>query len=196
MNPSSISIQLHLKSTWSLRHGHYAEAELPFDPTNLEAVFSFNGQTIQGIKLWGAVEGTKPGHKVYRWGIRTRFAFSHLFTWNKQELWNLELTPANDSSSTTWKGNSMAKVEASPEEIESFASTLDRFGKTLHSEIRQLNAAQKRLGETWRDQENARYAQEFEQALRILDRFIQESAQQVPQLKRKAQRLRDYLQQR
>lgn len=90
----------------------------------------------------------------------------------------------------------MAKVEASPEEIESFASTLDRFGKTLHSEIRQLSAAQKRLGETWRDQENARYAQEFEQALRILDRFIHESAQQVPQLKRKAQRLRDYLQQR
>lgn len=189
-------MQLHLKSTWGFRHAHFAEAELPFDPSKLEAAFTFDGQPVEGIKLWGSVAGIEPEQRVYRWGIRTRFVWTHFFSWNKDELWNLKLTsPAGDVGSVM-KGSAMAGVEANPEEIEAFAATLSRFSKTLHDQIKQLNAAQKRLGETWRDQENARYAGEFEQTMRTLERFIQASEQQVPQLKRKAQRLRDYLQQR
>ena len=53
-----------------------------------------------------------------------------------------------------------------------------------------------RLGDTWRDQEHQKFAQEFEQTMRVIHRFIQVSDQHIPFLLRKAQRVRDYLQQR
>jgi hypothetical protein len=52
------------------------------------------------------------------------------------------------------------------------------------------------VGETWRDQEHQRYAQEFEQTMRILQQFSRSSEQQIPFLLRKAQKLREYLNQR
>jgi hypothetical protein len=52
------------------------------------------------------------------------------------------------------------------------------------------------LGDTWRDQEHIKFAQEFEQTMRVLQQFRRSSEQQIPFLLRKAQRLRDYLNQR
>lgn len=90
----------------------------------------------------------------------------------------------------------MSQAIGNPEEIEHFAKVLKHFSDSLRGGMAQLRGAQARLGETWRDQENARYAQEFEQALRVLERFLQASDQQLPHLLKKAQRLRDYLSQR
>ncbi len=90
----------------------------------------------------------------------------------------------------------MAQAIGNPEEIEHFAKTLKRFSEQLKGNMAQLKGAQSRLGESWRDQENARYAQEFEQAMRVLERFMQASDEQIPHLMKKAQRLRDYLNQR
>jgi len=52
------------------------------------------------------------------------------------------------------------------------------------------------LGETWRDQEHQKFAQEFEQTVRVLEQFIRTSEQHSPFLLKKAQRLREYLNQR
>jgi len=53
-----------------------------------------------------------------------------------------------------------------------------------------------RLGETWRDQEHQKFAQEYEQTMRVLHQFMRSADQQIPFLLRKAQRIRDYLDQR
>jgi hypothetical protein len=53
-----------------------------------------------------------------------------------------------------------------------------------------------RLGGTWRDQEHQKFAQEYQQTMRVLNQFQRSSDQQIPFLLRKARRLRDYLNQR
>jgi uncharacterized protein YukE len=90
----------------------------------------------------------------------------------------------------------MAQVVATPEEIERFAHQLKQFNADLHSHLAILQGQFHRLGDTWRDQEHARFAQEFEQTVRVLDQFRRASEQQIPFLQRKAQRLREYLGQR
>lgn len=83
-----------------------------------------------------------------------------------------------------------------PAELRNFASSLKRFTGDLKSNTSNLKAQFNRLGDTWRDQEHARFAQEFEQTMRVLERFVQVSEQHIPFLLRKAQRAEDYLRQR
>ncbi|HIQ09253.1 MAG TPA: hypothetical protein EYH28_07090 [Anaerolineaceae bacterium] len=90
----------------------------------------------------------------------------------------------------------MPRVEAMPEEIERFARSLKRFNGQLQESMRQLQAQFNRLGETWRDQEHQKFAREFEQTMRALYQFQRASEQQIPLLLRKAQKLREYLNQR
>lgn len=88
------------------------------------------------------------------------------------------------------------KAIVDPAELRNFASSLKRFTGDLKSSTGNLRAQFNRLGETWRDQEHARFAQEFKQTMRVIDHFIQTSEQHVPFLLRKAQRAEDYLRQR
>jgi uncharacterized protein YukE len=88
------------------------------------------------------------------------------------------------------------KAIVDPAALRNFAATLKRFTGDLKSSTSNLKAQFNRLGDTWRDQEHARFAQEFEQTMRVLDRFIQVSEQHIPFLLRKAQRAEDYLRQR
>lgn len=85
---------------------------------------------------------------------------------------------------------------ASPEDLDRFAQDLTRFCSELESAMSGLQNGFIRLGDTWRDQEHQRYAQEFEQTMRVLHHFLESSGLQIPFLQRKAQRLRDYLGQR
>ncbi|MBN2006246.1 MAG: WXG100 family type VII secretion target [Anaerolineae bacterium] len=89
----------------------------------------------------------------------------------------------------------MSQAIASPEDIERFAQELKRFNEQLNDSMSRLQGQFKRLGDTWRDQEHQKFAREFEQTARVLQNFRRSSEQQIPFLKRKAQRLRDYLQQ-
>jgi uncharacterized protein YukE len=88
------------------------------------------------------------------------------------------------------------KVIVDPAELRSFAATLKRFTGELKSSTSNLKAQFRRLDDTWRDQEHAKFAQEFEQTMRVLDRFIQIAEQHTPFLLRKAQRAEDYLRQK
>ena len=90
----------------------------------------------------------------------------------------------------------MAKAIIDPEEVRAFASELKNFNEELQGRMMSLFMRYKSLSETWQDQEQARFAEEFEQALKNLKRFIEASNQQAPLLLRKAQKIDEYLNQR
>jgi uncharacterized protein YukE len=87
-------------------------------------------------------------------------------------------------------------VIADPEEIEQFARDLDSFNDVLSENLSRLHSQFGGLSVLWRDQEHERFAAEFEQTVRALHHFMRESEQQVPFLRRKAQHLRAYRDQR
>lgn len=86
----------------------------------------------------------------------------------------------------------MPQVFARPEDIERFATQLQQFNNDLESRFAVLQSQFNQLGDTWRDQEHARFAQEFQQTARMLAQFKRSSEQQIPFLKTKAKHLRDY----
>ncbi|MEM3554653.1 MAG: WXG100 family type VII secretion target [Candidatus Micrarchaeaceae archaeon] len=90
----------------------------------------------------------------------------------------------------------MPQAIANPEDLERFASELKRFNSQLAESMSRLSGQFSRLGDTWRDQEHQKFAQEFEQTMRVLHHFMRTSEQHIPFLLRKAQRLREYLTQR
>lgn len=89
-----------------------------------------------------------------------------------------------------------AQAIAHPEELERFASDLKQFNLQLRDGMARLQGQFTQLGDTWRDQEQQKFAREFEQTMRVLHHFMQTSDEQIPFLRRKAQRVRDYLTQR
>lgn len=90
----------------------------------------------------------------------------------------------------------MAKAIVDPNELRRFANDLKRFNTELSRSMTALQARFNALGDTWRDQEQARFAEEFEQALRVLARFSKVADEQIPFLLRKADRAEEYLNQR
>jgi uncharacterized protein YukE len=89
----------------------------------------------------------------------------------------------------------MSKAAVDPEELLRFIAALKRFNQSTHEEIALVSRQFKRLAETWQDQEQARFAEQFEGMVRIFARFLAESERQVPLLTRKAEAIRDYLRQ-
>ncbi|MCG3209810.1 MAG: hypothetical protein FOGNACKC_03437 [Anaerolineae bacterium] len=87
----------------------------------------------------------------------------------------------------------MPSALVDPEELEKFAQDLKRFNEQLRDSMSNLNGRFGRLGDTWRDQEHRKFAQEYQQTVRALDRFMQASSQQIPLLLRKAAIIRQYL---
>ncbi len=87
----------------------------------------------------------------------------------------------------------MPQAIANPEELERFARDLKQFSGQLNDSMSRLQGQFTRLGDTWRDQEQQKFAQEFEQTVRVLQQFQRSAEQQIPFLLRKAQKLRDYL---
>ena len=85
------------------------------------------------------------------------------------------------------------QVIADPEDMERFARELKQFNGQLRDSMARLQGQFGRLGETWRDQEHQKFAQEFEQTMRVLYQFMRSADQQIPFLLRKARRLRDFL---
>lgn len=90
----------------------------------------------------------------------------------------------------------MAKAVADPEEIRRFAQSLKKFTATLSGAMSSLQGQMVSLGQTWRDQEHAKFASDFEQTMRQLQRFSESASEQIPFLLRKADRIEEYLRQR
>lgn len=90
----------------------------------------------------------------------------------------------------------MAKAIVDPDELRTFAIELKRFNSELALQLTNIHRQFTKLGDTWRDQEQEKFAEEFESTLRMLASFVEASDRQVPLLLRKAQRIDEYLGQR
>ena len=89
----------------------------------------------------------------------------------------------------------MSKAIMDPEQVRRFAEELQRFNRDLQSRLGSLQARFSALGESWQDQEQVKFSDEFKQTLKTVKQFMEMSEQHVPYLLRKAQRIEEYLKQ-
>lgn len=90
----------------------------------------------------------------------------------------------------------MARAVVDPEELRRFAADLKRFNNDLKGEISSMHHRFIKLAETWQDQEQAKFAELFEQMIKMLAKFADAADKHVPFLLRKAERIKEYLDQR
>ena len=82
-----------------------------------------------------------------------------------------------------------------PEEVRRFATELKKFNADLQNGMASLQARFASLGDSWQDQEQVKFAEEFKQTMKALKKFVETSNQHTPYLLRKAQRIDEYLNQ-
>ena len=87
----------------------------------------------------------------------------------------------------------MPKAIVDPDDLSRFAAELKRFNGDLQAQLTGIHRQFAKLGETWRDQEHAKFAEDFEHMVRVLAKFAASSEKQVPLLLRKAEAIREYL---
>jgi nitrate/nitrite-specific signal transduction histidine kinase len=87
----------------------------------------------------------------------------------------------------------MAKAVVDPEELTRFIVALRRFNDATRGELTAVHRQFQRLGETWQDEEQVRFAESFQTMVKVVGRFIEDSERQVPVLTRKAEAIRAYL---
>ncbi len=90
----------------------------------------------------------------------------------------------------------MAKASVDPAELRRFARDLTRFNSDLEALMAGLQNRLRELERSWTDQEQKRFAQEFELTVKTLRRFLDASVQHATFLAKKAGHIEDYLQQR
>ena len=90
----------------------------------------------------------------------------------------------------------MSKAHVDPAELRRFAQELNRFNNELHGLIGGLHAKLRSLESTWRDQEQRKFSEAFEQTAKALGNFLEASHQHVGFLSKKATLIEDYLKQR
>ena len=90
----------------------------------------------------------------------------------------------------------MAKAVVDPAELRRFAQDLKKFALELQTQTGALKARMATLSQTWRDQEQAKFSEEFDSTVRVLQKFTKAAEQHVPYLLRKADAAEAYLNQR
>ena len=90
----------------------------------------------------------------------------------------------------------MPQAMMDPEQVRRFAEELQRFNRDVQNRLWSLQARFGTLGDSWQDQEQTKFSDEFKQTVKALKKFIEMSDQHVPYLLRKAQRIEEYLKQR
>lgn len=87
----------------------------------------------------------------------------------------------------------MNQAIGDPDQIRQFASQLAQFSEELRQRGGSLAAQMNQLEQTWRDEQQRKFSQEFQDQLRQLQRLIQATDDHVPYLLRKAEQLDAYL---
>ena len=90
----------------------------------------------------------------------------------------------------------MAKANVDPAELRRFAQDLNRFNNDLQSLVSGLHSRMRNLENTWRDQEQKKFSEGFEQTVKALANFLEASHEHVSFLAKKATLIEDYLKQR
>jgi uncharacterized protein YukE len=90
----------------------------------------------------------------------------------------------------------MAKANVDPAELRRFAQELNRFNNDLSVLMAGLRSKLHGLEATWRDQEQRKFTEAFEQTGKAIKDFLENSHQHVQFLSKKAGAVEDYLRQR
>ncbi|MBI5723117.1 MAG: WXG100 family type VII secretion target [Planctomycetes bacterium] len=90
----------------------------------------------------------------------------------------------------------MGKAHVDPAELRRFASELNRFNNELETLLGGLHGKLRNLEQTWRDQEQHKFTEEFEQTMKLLGGFLEHSREHAAFLAKKASLAEDYLKQR
>ncbi|TWU21628.1 hypothetical protein Pla52o_38150 [Novipirellula galeiformis] len=87
----------------------------------------------------------------------------------------------------------MNQAVVDPEQLRQFAAHLHRFSEELKQRSTGLAAQMNQLEQTWRDEQQRKFAEEFTTQMRQLSRLIQSTEAHVPYLMRKAEQIDAYL---
>jgi len=90
----------------------------------------------------------------------------------------------------------MGKAHVDPTELRRFATDLNRFNNELQGLVSGIHSKMRNLETTWRDQEQKKFSEAFEQTVKALGNFLEASHQHVSFLAKKATLIEDYLKQR
>jgi uncharacterized protein YukE len=90
----------------------------------------------------------------------------------------------------------MGQAIVDPAELRRFAGNLRTFSEEVLAHMQMVHRQLGQLGSSWRDQEQQKFAAEFEAQLTTFKRFAESTGEYVPYLIRKAERVEEYLQQR
>ena len=90
----------------------------------------------------------------------------------------------------------MSKAHVDPTELRRFAQDLGRFNTELQSLVSTMYAKLRGLESTWRDQEQRKFVEAFDDTTRALKGFLENSDQHVKFLVKKANAIDEYLKQR
>ena len=90
----------------------------------------------------------------------------------------------------------MGKANVDPAELRRFAQDLNRFNNELQTLVAGLHSRMRNLESTWRDQEQHKFAEAFDQTAKALGTFMESSHLHVQFLAKKASLIEDYLKQR
>lgn len=86
----------------------------------------------------------------------------------------------------------MSNVRADYEELRRFAQRLEKYVEAMNVETSGVVSAFRSLEETWNDQQKNKFKEEFQTLINAFKRFKEETSQQIPHLKKLAQKLEDY----
>jgi uncharacterized protein YukE len=90
----------------------------------------------------------------------------------------------------------MSKAHVDPVELRRFASDLNRFNNELQRLVSGLHSRMRGLESTWRDQEQKKFAEEFDSTVKMLSHFLESSQEHASFLGKKAALIEEYLKQR
>jgi WXG100 family type VII secretion target len=90
----------------------------------------------------------------------------------------------------------MAKAQVDPAELRRFAQDLNRCNNELTTLLAGLNGRMRGLEGSWRDQEQRKFTESFEQTMKVFGGFLENSHQHVQVLSKKAAAIEEYLKQR
>jgi uncharacterized protein YukE len=90
----------------------------------------------------------------------------------------------------------MPQAIVDPEELRRFAQSLKKFNANVQESMISLNGQLSSLEQTWRDQEQKKFAEEFQRQISGLARLVEIIDRHIPYLLRKSEIIEEYLQQR
>ncbi|MEK6247270.1 MAG: WXG100 family type VII secretion target, partial [Planctomycetales bacterium] len=90
----------------------------------------------------------------------------------------------------------MSQAIVDPAELRRFAQTLKRFNSDVQERTTVLSGQLDQLSASWRDQENKKFTEQFQQHMQVVARFLEMNEQHIPYLLRKAEAIEEYLRQR